>query len=76
MQTSLDLYEYVLPVYQNEYFHLAKLYDQGASKEEKESYSQAVMNKYALRYEELYDKLITQGKVYAQKHNIKVEWRM
>jgi hypothetical protein len=30
LQNSLALYEYVLPVYKNEYVQLAKLYDTGA----------------------------------------------
>ena len=76
VQSSLDLYEYVLPVYKNEYLQLAKLYDQGASEDARQKYAEAIMDKHSSRYEELYDKLITIGKLYAQKHNIKVEWRM
>jgi hypothetical protein len=33
LQASLALYGYVLPVYKTEYVQLAKLYDEGASKE-------------------------------------------
>ena len=75
MQASLALNEYILPVYKTEYLQLAKLYDDGASKEEIQSFSKAIHDKYYSRFDELYNKLITAGKTYAERHNIKVNWR-
>ena len=74
LQSSVALYEYVLPVYKNEYVQLAKLYDDNASKETIESFTQSVHDKYASKFDELYNNLIAIGKTYAAKHNIKVNW--
>ena len=71
---SLALYEFVLPVYKTDYSELAKLYDDGASKEVTESKTKEIYDKYFSRYNELYDNLIRIGKVYAEKNNIKVHW--
>lgn len=76
IHSSLELYEYVLPVYKNEYLQLANLYDHEASENITHQYAEAIMDKYSFKYEELYDRLITLGKVYAQEHHIKVEWPM
>jgi len=74
LQASLALNEYVLPVYKNEYIQLAKLYDNGTSKEQVESYANAIHDKYFAGFTERYDKLIAAGKIYAKKHNINVNW--
>lgn len=74
VQASVALYEYVLPVYKNEYLQLAKLYDDNASPETIQSFTQSIHDKHASKFEELYNKLIEDGKVYAAKHNIKVNW--
>jgi hypothetical protein len=75
LQASLALNEYVLPVYKTEYLQLATLYDGGASKAETEAFSKAIHDKYYSRFDELYNKLITAGKAYAERHTIKVNWR-
>ncbi|HVF96460.1 MAG TPA: hypothetical protein VM871_04025, partial [Flavisolibacter sp.] len=62
IQASLALHQFILPVYKNEYTQLAKLYDSGASKEETEEFAQRIQDKYAPRFEELFDKLIALGK--------------
>ena len=74
LRASEALNEYVLPVYKNEYKRLAKLYDTRASKKEIQSLIQSIHDKYYPGFDELYNKLITAGKSYAARHNIKVNW--
>lgn len=74
VQASLALYEYVLPVYKNEYQQLARLYDDGAPKEQIASFEQSLSEKYYPTFEELHNKLTAAGKPYAAKHNINVQW--
>jgi hypothetical protein len=74
LDASISLHEHVLPVYKNEYQQLAKLYDESAPKEQIQSLTQSIHDKYYPRFDELYNKLIAVGKVYAAKHGIKVNW--
>jgi hypothetical protein len=74
IEASKALYSYVVPVYKNEYVQLAKLYDEGASKEAIASATRSIHDKYYAGYKERYDKLIAIGKTYAAKHSIKVNW--
>ncbi|MEO6723588.1 MAG: hypothetical protein ABIN67_24690 [Ferruginibacter sp.] len=74
LQSSLALYEYVLPVYKKEYVQLAALYDEGADKEKIQSQLQGINDKYYSKFNELMDKLINTGKSYAERHSIKVNW--
>ena len=74
LHASAALYEYVIPVYKNEYQQLAKLYDDGASKEQIQSLEQSIEQKYFPGFEELFNKLTAAGKLYAEKNNIKVNW--
>ncbi|MBL0359281.1 MAG: hypothetical protein IPP72_21525 [Chitinophagaceae bacterium] len=74
LQASLALHEFVLPVYKNEYLQLAKLYDENAPKEQVQSFSQSIHDKYFTQFEVLYRQLIADGKLYAAKHNINVHW--
>lgn len=74
LETSRALYELVLPVYKSEYTQLASSYDRGAPREQIQTQAQAIHDKYYPRYDELYNKLIAIGKVYAEKHKIKVNW--
>ncbi|HYO22320.1 MAG TPA: hypothetical protein VER36_07925 [Flavisolibacter sp.] len=76
VQASLALHEMILPVYKNEYAQLAKLYDEGAPKEEIEKQKQAIHDNYFLKFEALFNKLINSGKLYAKEHDIKVNWAM
>lgn len=71
---SSDLYNFILPVYKNEYQQLAKLYDEQASKEAIESQTQAIRDKYYDDFEKRYNKLIALSKTFAQQHNITVHW--
>lgn len=74
LQTSVALYEFVLPVYKAEYKQLARLYDEGAPKEQIQSQARLIHDKYYPRFNELYNKLIEIGKLYAGRHSIKVNW--
>ena len=74
LQASLALHEYVLPIYKNEYGELAKLYDEGASKERIQQQAQLIEEKYFAHYDQLFNRLIAVGKLYAEKHAIKVNW--
>lgn len=74
LEASITLHEYILPVYKNEYQQLAKLYDDTASPEEIKLLTQTIHDKYYTGFDELYNKLISIGKLYAEKHKIKVNW--
>lgn len=74
LQASLALYEYVLPVYKNEYQQLAGLYDAGAPAEQIRSLQQSIDEKYYSGFVELFDKLTGAAKPYAEKHHIQVNW--
>ena len=74
LQSSLAIYEYVLPVYKNEYRQLARLYDEGAPKEQIQSLEQLIKNKYFSTFETMSNTLTTVAKPYAEKHNIQVKW--
>ncbi|MBL8006886.1 MAG: hypothetical protein JNJ56_05100 [Ignavibacteria bacterium] len=74
IQASAALYEYVLPVYKKDYSNLAGLFDNGAPDEQVRKESQVINDKYFSTYDELYKKLISIGKVYAERHSIKVNW--
>lgn len=74
ISASKDLYQFVLPVYKTEYVKLAEMYDSGTSPEQIKAFTDSIHDKYYEKYNELYNKLIEKGKVYAQKHNIKVNW--
>ena len=76
VQESLAMHELILPVYKNEYKQLARLYDEGAPKEEVEKLQQGIQEKYFPKFEVLYSKLINSGKLYAKEHHIKVNWAM
>ena len=76
IRNSIALYKLALTVYQTEYLELAELFDQEASKEEIEEKAQVIHDTYYETYDDLYTNLIKSGKLYAEKHNIKVEWSM
>lgn len=74
VESSLAMYNYILPVYKNEYTQLAKLYDEGVAKEKTGALDNQIKEKYAPGFETLYKDLISKGKLYAAKHNIPVNW--
>jgi hypothetical protein len=74
LQTSRALNEYVLPVYKNEYRQLAKLYDEGAPKEQIQALAQKIHNTYYTGYDNLCKRLVSYGKPYAEQNHIRVNW--
>lgn len=74
LQASISLYEFVLPVYKNDYMQLAESIDKKESAEKINSEANAIHDKYFAKYDELYKKLISIGKVYAENNNLKVNW--
>ena len=74
LQASLAVYEYVLPVYKDEYQQLARLYDGGAEKKEIEALSQTITAKYAAGFQSRMESLTMIAKPYAERHGIQVKW--
>ena len=74
VESSVALYEYILPVYKTEYMQLAKLYDDGASADQIQQMTESMQSKYQADFIQLKDKLTAAGKEYAKKHNINVRW--
>jgi len=74
LHASISLYNYVLPVYKNEYHQLADLYDYSASNAEIETFARQIHDRHYSRFEELFNKLVSIGKPYAAKHHIIVNW--
>jgi hypothetical protein len=71
---SLALYEYVLPVYKNEYQQLARLYDAGAPESEIEAFRKHIRDRYKVGFQSHMDALLVAGKSYAAQQGIKVNW--
>jgi len=71
---SQQLYELVIPVYKNEYLTYAKLCDSKGSQSAKDEIIKNIDEKYGARFEEHFNALMEKGKVYAQEHNIQVNW--
>ncbi|WPQ65927.1 hypothetical protein SIO70_13785 [Chitinophaga sancti] len=74
LRTSEALFEYVLPVYKNEYKALAKMSDDGGTQEDVLSLGKEIDAKYGERFDSLFDVLTAEGKKYAAAHDIKVNW--
>jgi hypothetical protein len=72
LAASTALHEFVLPVYKNEYAALAALYDENAPAEKTEAAAKNITDKYAAKFEELYNAVIKTGTAYAEKHGIPV----
>jgi len=72
LRVSRSMYEFVLPVLENEYKQLADLYDNNAPEEQIKRLEQWIRGKYAGRFEELRDTVLQMGKLYAEKNNIQV----
>lgn len=70
---SIALYEYTLPVFKTEYMQLAALYDQNAAAEKITAFEQNIADKYAAKFNELYNTIIKTGTAYAEKHGIPVK---
>jgi len=73
LKASKALYEYVLPVYKNEYQQLAALYDNAAAADKIKAMEKSINEKYEPNFLKLYDAVWQAGKVYASKNGIKVQ---
>lgn len=74
VSSSEAMYNYMLPVYKKEYTALAKLYDDGGTKEQTEAMDTQIKTTYGPKFKELYHDLISKGKLYAARHKIPVNW--
>jgi hypothetical protein len=74
LQASKAVYEYILPVYRNEYRELAKLYDNKAPQTEIDVLSGNIRQKYADGFRTRMDAVVTAAKPYAERHGLKVQW--
>ncbi len=73
LNASIALYEYVLPVYKNEYKQLAALYDEGAAAEKTEAMQKSINEKYEAKFLELYNAVLKTGTAYAEKNGIQAK---
>jgi len=71
---SIALYEYVLPVYKNEYTAYAKLCDTKAPQAQKDEIIKSIAQKYNAEFEKRYGQLLENGKAFADKNGLKVDW--
>jgi len=73
-QLSLNLYALILPVYKNEYLNYARLCDKKGSEEERNAIVKSIDEKYGAQFDQQFTNLMDKAKVYAEKHNIQVNW--
>ncbi|MBS7563033.1 hypothetical protein KHS38_01335 [Mucilaginibacter sp. Bleaf8] len=71
---AIALYEFVIPIYKNEYTAYAKLCDAKAPQVQKDEIIKSIAEKYNARFEELFTTLIDNGKAFAREHDLKVNW--
>lgn len=69
---SMALYEMALPMLKNEYTQLASLYDVNAPAEKIEALEKSINEKYAAKFEAMYNTLHTAGMAYAAKNGLNV----
>jgi hypothetical protein len=74
VEASIARHEYVLPVYKTEYQELARLYDDGAPREQIDALAQTIETKYGPGFATRFDHLTDVAKPYAARHGIKVNW--
>ncbi|WP_316820531.1 hypothetical protein [Pedobacter gandavensis] len=71
---SLSIYEYVIPVYKNEYTNYAKLCDSKGPEDQKQKIILDIEKKYVPKFEDKFALLLEKGKAYAEKHDLNVKW--
>lgn len=71
---SIALFEFVLPVYKNEYTAYAKLCDTKASQEQKDEILKAIEQKYNAEFEAKLTSLFSLGKSFVSENNLNVQW--
>ncbi|HOZ77250.1 MAG TPA: hypothetical protein PLY34_04600 [Ferruginibacter sp.] len=72
LKAAVMLYEFVIPVYKNEYTQLAALYDANAPAEKIAATEKSITDKYADTFERLYNNVMKTGTAYAEKNGIEV----
>ena len=73
LNASIALYEFVIPVYKNEYQQLANLYDNAESSEKIAAAEKNITDSYEAKFKELYNLVGTTGMQYADAHGIRVQ---
>lgn len=73
-ELSLSIYEYVIPVYKNEYSTYAKLCDAKGPEDQKQQIIQDIERKYVPAFEDKFALLLEKGRAYAEKHSLNVKW--
>lgn len=71
---AISLYEYVIPVYKNEYTAFAKLCDAKGPQDQKNAILKSIDEKYAVPFDEKYSSFLQKGKAYAEANNLNVQW--
>jgi hypothetical protein len=74
-EKSIALYEFVIPVYKNEYTNYAKLCDTKADQAKKDELANAIEQKYSAKFEKMYTELMEIGKVFAAENKLDVSWK-
>ncbi len=72
LKASAALYEFVIPVYKNEYTQLAALYDAKAPEDKIVAAINNIIDKYQAKFQKLYNDVIEKGTAYAEKNGIEV----
>lgn len=73
-EKSIALYEFVIPVYKNEYTNYAKLCDSKADQAQKDALASSIEQKYAAQFERMYTDLMNTGKAFADDNKLNVDW--
>lgn len=71
---AISLYEYVIPVYKNEYSAYAKLCDAKGPTIQKEEIIDTISKKYTTEFEKRYTLLMSNGKAFAEANKLNVSW--
>lgn len=74
-EQSIALYEFVIPVYKNEYTSYAKLCDAKAPQAQKDEIIKSIQQKYNAEFEKKYTSLLSNGKAFAEDNNLNVNWK-
>lgn len=73
-EKSLALYEFVIPIYKNDYTNYAKLCDSKADPTKKEEAVKLIEQKYSSTFEKMYIDLMDAGKAFANQNKLNVNW--
>lgn len=71
---AVALYEFVIPVYKNEYTAYAKLCDSKAPQERKDEIIKSIEQKYNAEFEKKQVSLRSKGKAFADENGLNVNW--